>query len=250
MPEYTRQSISVVAAETNRRCLSCGDFLPRRRRRYCSTECQQRLLSSLNRRTGLLRALSTRYATFYFTDFAVIMDILLYGTGQIHSYLLPRTAGSKPVEDFCHLSNLLGNLWWDEKHRTHKRYLASRQVLQRARKSDAPLNSVLPAVFVVPSVKASSLVRLQLDSDDLTPANLESKIKSAYRRQAMKHHPDLGGNRETFIKIQEAYERLTEWAKRPTFIHRKGFPDKWLYEGARNRWITPIVPRKNKNGSF
>ena len=250
MPEHTRPSISVVAPETGRRCLSCGDVLTIRRRRYCSAPCQQQLLASLNRRTGLLRALSTRYATFYFTDFAVIMDILLYGTGQIHSYLLPRASGGKPVEDFCRLSNLLGKLWWDEKHRSHKRYLASRQVLQRARKSDAPLNSVLPAVFVVPSVKASSLVRLQLVSADLSPTNLESKIKSAYRRQALKHHPDLGGNRETFIKIQEAYEKLTEWARRPTFIHRKGFPDKWLYEGARNRWIKPIVPRKNKTGSF
>jgi hypothetical protein len=208
--------------------------------------CQQHLLASLNRRTGLLQALSARYATFYFTDFVIMMDILLYNTEQIHSYMLPRSSGSKPVEDFRQLSNILGNLWWDEKHRTKKRYLASRQVLQQAYKDKTPRDAVLPYKHKVPSIKASSLIRLELDIHDLTQADLELKIKSAYRRQALKHHPDLGGSRETFIKIQEAYEKLSQWAKRPTFIHQRGFPDKWFYEGARNRWIKPIMPRKKR----
>jgi predicted nucleic acid-binding Zn ribbon protein len=244
MPEHAHELVSIVTPKSNRRCLACGDALPSRRRRYCAMECQQHLLASLNRRTGLLQALRTRYATFYFTDVVIMMDVLLYGTEQIHSYMLPRSPGSKPVEDFRHLSNILGNLWWYEKHRTNKRYLASRQVLQQAYKDKTPLNSVMPAVLIIPSVKASNLIRLKLDSDDLSPANLELKIKSAYRRQAMKHHPDMGGSQETFLKIQEAYEKLTQWANRPTFIHQRGFPDKWFYEGARNRWIKPIAPRK------
>ena len=244
MSERIHQIAPFVAPAGGRRCLACGDALPRRRRRYCSTECQQQLLSSLNRRTGLLQALSTRYATFYFSDFAIMMDVLLYGMEQIHSYVLPRSTGNKPVEDFRLLSNMLGTLWWDEKNRTHKRYLASRQVLEQARKNEAAVKSVLPSVRVIPSVKAGNLVRLKLDAGDLTTVNLESKIKSAYRRQAMKHHPDLGGSRETFIKIQDAYEKLSQWAKRPSFIHQRGFPDKWFYEGARNRWIKPIMPRR------
>lgn len=244
MPEHAHELLSVVTPKSNRRCLACGDVLPSRRRRYCAMACQQHLLASLNRRTGLLKALRTRYATFYFTDLVIMMDILLYGTEQIHSYMLPRSPGNKPVEDFRHLSNILGSLWWNEKHRTNKRYLASRQVLQQAYKNKTPLNSVMPAVLIIPSVKASNLVRLKLDSDDLTPTNLELKIKSAYRRQALKHHPDMGGSQEAFLKIQEAYEKLTQWADRPTFIHQRGFPDKWLYEGARNRWIKPIAPRK------
>ena len=234
----------MATPKSERRCLACGDALPKRRRRYCAMECQQHLLASLNRRTGLLQALRVRYATFYFSDFAIMMDVLIYGMEQIHSYMLPRSLGSKPVEDFRHLSNLLGNLWWNEKYRTNKRYLASDQVLQQAGKSSAPLNSVMPALLTIPSVKTSNLVRLRLEADDLSPRNLESKIKSAYRRQAIKHHPDLGGRQETFIKIQEAYEKLTQWAKHPTFIHQRGFPDKWLYEGAKNRWKKPIPPRK------
>jgi len=206
--------------------------------------CQQHLLASLNRRSGLLQALSTRYATFHFTDFVVVMDILLYGTEQIHSYMLPRSPGRKPVDDFRQLSNILGTLWWSEKDRTQKRYLASRQVLEQAEKNKAPLDAVKPSIRTIPSIKAKCLIRLELDAYDLTQANLEGKIKSAYRRQAMKHHPDLGGSRETFLRIQEAYEKLTQWAKQPTYISRKGFPDKWLYEGARNRWLKPIVPRR------
>ena len=90
------------------------------------------------------------------------------------------------------------------------------------------------------------MIRLELDADDLAPSNLETLIKNAYRRQAKKHHPDLGGRQETFLKIQEAYEKLSQWAKRPTFIRQRGFPDKWLYQGATNRWIKPILPRKKK----
>lgn len=37
----------------------------------------------------------------------------------------------------------------------------------------------------------------------------EQEIKRAYRKLAMKHHPDRGGNPEEFAKIQEAYDMLT-----------------------------------------
>jgi hypothetical protein len=246
MAENAQKMVAAAAPTNERRCLACGVVLSRRRRRYCAMECQQRLLASLNRRTGLLRALNTRYATFYFTDVVIMMDVLLYGMELIHSYILPRASGRTPVEDFRHLSNLLGNLWWGEKHRTNKRYLASKEVLEQARKRYAPLKAVMPTVRTIPSVKSSSLIRLELDANDLTASNLELKIKRAYRHQAMQHHPDVGGDGETFLKIREAYEKLIQWAMRPTFIQRRGFPDKWLYEGARNRWLNPIEPRHKR----
>lgn len=246
MQDQAQTYVPSVKTKSARRCLACGCVLPPRKRRYCAMSCQQYLLASLNRRTGLLQALSTRYATFYFTDFVIVMDILLYGVEQIHSYMLPRSPGKKPVEDFCLLSNILGTQWWNEKNRTKKRYLASRQVLEQARKTKAPVNSVMPTALTIPSVKGSSLIRLELSSEDLIPANLELRIKSAYRRQAKKHHPDLGGRRETFLKIQDAYEKLTQWARKPTFIRQRGFTDKWFYQGASNRWIKPIMPRKKR----
>ena len=247
MPEHENQNhLSVVGSfHRKRHCLACGDPLPTRRRRYCTTACQHDLLAALNRRTGLLKALRARYATFYFSDVAIMIDLLLYGSEQVHSFMLPRSTGSKPVDDFRHLSNLLGNLWWSEKYRTNKRYLASSQVLRQAYKNHSSPNSVMPEICIVPSIKSTCLIRLQLNKSDLSPGNLESTIKRAYRQQAMKYHPDLGGSRESFIKVQEAYERLTAWAKRPTFTHQRGFPDKWLYEGARNRWLKP-TPQHNK----
>jgi hypothetical protein len=246
MQERAHNYIPSLKHKSARRCLACGENLPPRRRRYCAMSCQQYLLASLNRRTGLLQALSTRYATFYFTDFVIVMDMLLYGVDQIHSYMLPRSPNKKPVEDFCELSNILGTLWWNEKNRTKKRYLASRQVLEQAQKGKTPVTSVMPTALTIPSVKSSSLIRLKLDDEDLSPANLEARIKNAYRLQAKKHHPDIGGSPETFIKIQEAYEMLSQWAKRPTFVRRRGFPDKWLYQGETNRWIKPIIQRKQK----
>lgn len=41
---------------------------------------------------------------------------------------------------------------------------------------------------------------------DASPAD----IKSAYRKLAMKHHPDKGGDPAEFQKIQEAYDALTK----------------------------------------
>ncbi|SVE28952.1 uncharacterized protein METZ01_LOCUS481806, partial [marine metagenome] len=35
-------------------------------------------------------------------------------------------------------------------------------------------------------------------------------IKKAYRKLAMKNHPDRGGDETKFKEIKEAYERITE----------------------------------------
>jgi DnaJ-class molecular chaperone len=37
----------------------------------------------------------------------------------------------------------------------------------------------------------------------------EEEVKKAYRKQAMKHHPDKGGDPEKFKEIQSAYEKIT-----------------------------------------
>jgi len=39
-------------------------------------------------------------------------------------------------------------------------------------------------------------------------------IKKAYQRGALKHHPDKGGDEETFKKVQQAYEILSDDGKR------------------------------------
>jgi DnaJ-class molecular chaperone len=38
------------------------------------------------------------------------------------------------------------------------------------------------------------------------------ELKSAYRKAALKHHPDCGGKQENFIKIDKAYDLLKSYA--------------------------------------
>jgi hypothetical protein len=236
----------LTALKPFRRCLSCGHELPPRNRKWCSADCPGILQATLNRRSGLLRALHARYATFCFSEASIFLNVLLYGSKQIHGYMLPRQLGGKPIDDLCRLSNLLGRLWWSEKDRTQKFYLANQLVLERATQVNASIDSIRPSIFVVPSTKSSNLVRLEIDPDDLKADDLKTRIKAAYRRQAMKNHPDQGGDGKTFIKIQEAYVQLSEWAKHPTFRHRSGLADKWLYSGADDRWHRPVTSRRKR----
>ena len=80
------------------------------------------------------------------------------------------------------------------------------------------------------------------------PPTLARRIKRAYREQVKQHHPDLGGKPATFRKIQEAYEKLIDWARNPTFVRRSGFPDKWFYDGYTQRWVQPkpTLGKRNK----
>jgi curved DNA-binding protein len=59
----------------------------------------------------------------------------------------------------------------------------------------------------------------------------DDEIKKAYRKLAMKHHPDRGGDASEFQKIQEAYATLSDPHKRteydnptPQFSGGSGFP--------------------------
>ena len=221
------------------RCLSCGTSENMRRRKYCSIECRQKLRYNLNLRTGLLRALNTRYATFYFTDAVIILDVLPYGSGELFSYLYPRTDGRKPVDDYRTMSNILGNAWWAERNRTNKRYLATRHLLEKAESKNADSAPIKPMEVREPARLAKSLTFLKLKKSDLNSPELQKKIKSAYRKQAMQYHPDLGGDAAVFRKLHDAYVQIIKWSENPTFIRRRGFPGKWFYEGSTNRWVQP-----------
>ena len=43
---------------------------------------------------------------------------------------------------------------------------------------------------------------------DVSPHATDEEIHRAYRKLASTHHPDLGGDKEEFQKIQNAYEQL------------------------------------------
>lgn len=240
--EMNRQRSPYPLIQNNgslRRCLSCGTTVDMKRRRYCSLECRQKLRHNLNIRTGLLQALQIRYATFYFTEHLVILDMLPYGSTDLASFIFPRAKGKKPVDDFCKMFNLLGNAWWEEVRRTKKRYLASRFILGKAKPTDGDVNSVRPLEVREPARMARSLTHLKLRNKDLHSPHLQQIIKRAFRRQAKVHHPDQGGDAKLFRKLRDAYEQLIRWAENPTFTTRRGFPDKWFYEGGLDRWTQP-----------
>ena len=190
-------------------------------------------------RTGLLRALNTRYATFYFTRKVIILDLMPYGTREIFSFMFHRTPDDKPVDDFCRMANMLGNTWWAEKRRTNKNYLASQLLFNHAERQRRVRTAVNPVEIKIPTVRSRSLVHLQLTRDDLDAPHLHATIKKAYRTQAKRHHPDIGGDAVAFRRIHQAYQDLLDWAEHPTFVKRRGFPDKWFYNGHTNRWVQP-----------
>ena len=235
---------SLTKKKKKKQCLSCGTTENMVRRKYCSIDCRQRLRYKLNIRTGLLKALNTRYATFYFTDVATIMDVLCHGSSEIFSFIYPRSPGNQPAEDFSRMADILGNAWWAERRRTNKKYLASRHVLEQADENSAPADAVKPSTIKNPVVQGTSLIHLKLDRSALHSPELQQRIKSAYRVQAKKHHPDLGGDNMSFMKIHRAYEELIQWAENPSFFTRRGFPDKWFYDGDKNRWVQPIPAQK------
>ena len=241
-PGVLSKQVTVSRSAKKNRCLSCGTTENMGRRRYCSIECRQRLRYSMNIRTGLLKALNTRYATFYFTDTLIVLDVLPYGSGELFSYIFPRTPGRKPMEDFCTLFNILGSQWWEEKNRTNKRYLASRLVLEKAESKKADAAPIRPLDVKRPVVLEKHLSFLKLQKKDLDSPELQKKIKSAYRRQAMHYHPDRGGDAAGFRNLHAAYEQLLGWLENPVFVRRRGFPDRWFYDGSTNRWVQP-APR-------
>ncbi len=52
----------------------------------------------------------------------------------------------------------------------------------------------------------------------------EEQIKKAYRTASLKHHPDRGGNKETFQKINEAFQTLGDQQKRRVYDMQKQNP--------------------------
>jgi hypothetical protein len=232
----------IIATEIKNQnsCLSCGTTKDMKGRRYCSISCRQNLRQKLNTRSGLLQALNTRSATFYFSDTSIIMDVLPHGCKEIYRYTQMRTSGLKPADDFSKMTNRLGNAWWEEEKRTNRKYLASRRVLGMATRSAVSLTFVRPRVMTVPAVKKESLDYLEIDKVQLKSADLHRIIKNAYRRQAKIHHPDLGGHAKIFRKLHDAYKELLRWADNPVFIRRRGFVDKWFYDGENQKWVQPI----------
>ena len=76
-------------------------------------------------------------------------------------------------------------------------------------------------------------------------------IKKSYRKLAMEHHPDKGGNEETFKKISEAYDVLSDENKRNQYNNQRNNPFgnggnmfEEFFNSFNNRNRQPSVPDK------
>jgi len=130
----------------------------------------------------------------------IIMDVLPYYSKEIFSFIYPRSTGKKPAEDYCILSDILGNTWWAEKKRTNKNYLATRLLLENAKRNDPAFCAVIPPEIKIPAVKKASLIHLKLGKSDLNSPELEKIIKSAAITNDIKKE-----NLRIFFDISKAF---------------------------------------------
>ena len=219
-------------------CFSCGTNENMGRKRYCSKECRTELLRRLDILSGLLRALEARYASFSFNESTLVLDVLTNGSKKGYRFLCKRKRKNRPAHDLYHMADELGNLWWEKQKQTGKRYRASRYLLESAAKHIIPPASVTPLEIKSPVRVGKSLVSLKLTREDLNSRKAHMAVKSAYRREALKYHPDRGGNSASFRKVNNAYEELLNWLEAPELRTRRGIPGKWFFDG--KKWNPPL----------
>jgi hypothetical protein len=236
--EHLYVAASAALEPNPHRCLSCGITENVGRRRYCSRECRLELVRGLEVLKSLLRALRTRYATFSFTESSLILDLLTCNSPRVYTFTYQRTNGHKPVRDLRIMTDTLGTLWWESERRTGKRYRASQSLLEQATRNDGALDSVIPLEINSPLGIGKFLKCLKLTGRDVRSSKAREKAKSAYRRAALKHHPDRGGESGSFRKASHAYQEILKWIDAPLLRSRRGLPGKWCFDG--KRWITPL----------
>lgn len=239
MEKIKKETVSALS-KFKKKCLSCGTTEISGRKRYCSNECRQQLSRRLHILAGLLRALRTRYATFSFNDLFLVLDIKPQGSRKVYRFTFHRSQKHKPAQDLYTMTDEMGSLWWDNKKRTGKSYRASQHLLDRAIRDNIPPESVIPLEVKSPARIGKFLNSLKLTHDDLKSTMAHKAVKSAYRKEALKYHPDRGGDSASFRKINTAYEELITWLKSPAIRIRKGIPGKWCFDG--NKWKTPLPP--------
>ncbi|HNZ31893.1 MAG TPA: hypothetical protein PL134_09505, partial [Smithellaceae bacterium] len=91
MPE--NKAISINSERKKNSCLSCGTSENINNRKYCSIKCRQNLRQRLNARNGLLQALNTRWAAFYFSDKMIYLDIYAAGYKEVFRFSHVRALG-------------------------------------------------------------------------------------------------------------------------------------------------------------
>jgi DnaJ domain len=224
-------------------CLACGTDGIKPGRRYCSKTCRQQILWVLSLSNGLLRVFNARYAAFSFNKSYVILDVLPIWSKEISRFVHKRGAGRKPAEDLKHLILKSGNEWYHAINNKSSKSYASLCLLKKNNNHQISPTSIKPEKKVRPrlsKIERASLKLLKIKIDELFCDEQIPKIKSAYKRLAKIHHPDVGGDAEKFKKLNEAHQQMLGWAENPQFTAKRALVDCWSYDGTTNKWSPPL----------
>ncbi len=226
---------------TKKFCLSCGEPLSKRKRRYCKKECKEEFEFKLKWFNNILRIFKTRYATFYFTQDTLILNVLTNLSKKVYTFFYSRTPGLKPAKDMENMVFELGDMWWWQLRAKKSKSFASLYVLQTGEENLVSPDMVIPNKEKYITGIKKSLDFFKISKDSLLNFSITDKdIKSAYRKAALKYHPDLGGSNDKFRKLKEAYEHIKNWLQNPSYYTRRGIPGQWSYVGCKSKWYTPL----------
>lgn len=192
---------------------------------------------------GLLRIFNARYASFSFNQSHVILDILPVWSKDISRFVERRTYGNKPADDLKNLILRSGREWYHVIGERNSKSYASLYLLKRCSNKRISPESIKPDKRLRPRFSKNekeSIKLLKLKLDELITEGNTSRIKSAYKKLAKIHHPDIGGDAEKFKRINEAHQQMLLWAQNPQFTSRKALIDCWSFDAATNRWAPPL----------
>jgi hypothetical protein len=192
---------------------------------------------------GLLKAFNARYAAFSFTDQQVILDVLPVWSKGISRFASKRTPGKKPAEDMKALILESGKEWHHLVGNNTSRTYASLSILNKNQEKKIDPQKIKPSTRSRPRLskhEKDCLKTLQLNGKDLSSECAMAYIKSAYKKMAKIHHPDMGGDEERFKRLNEAHTQMLLWTQNPQYTSRKALRDCWSYDGTTNRWSPPL----------
>ncbi len=239
--ESTVNHHSLLSSHNSRICLTCGRVLENHRRRYCSQNCKDEFILKLKWYNNILRALKAKYATFYYNETHLILNILPNNKHHVFTYFYQRLPGRKPAQDMHKMVFELGEIWWGQKNKSKSDRYASEFILGQGHQFLFPYENIIPLKIRYISQIKKQMTFLKLDQNTLTKSsNPQEAIKSAYKKAAFKYHPDVGGSNETFRKIHQAYLDLMDWIKNPSYSIRRGLPGQWCYIALHSRWLSPL----------
>jgi hypothetical protein len=147
------------------------------------------------------------------------------------------------ADDLLHLVQEAGRDWYKLENETGSSWWASQHLLDKTSRKDIPVSTVMPVTKRTPQLnhkEKHALKLLKLTKQQILSERGLQNLKSAYRKNAKRYHPDKGDNTNRFVQINEAHAELLNWAQNPKFSFRAALPKSWCYDGEKKRWAPPI----------